>query len=163
MHRFATTLVVGLPLLAIAPTLAQVASTVPSRQELVEQVRRAELAFAATVAGKRPEEFAAMIDETAVFLGARGEVARGRAEVVAAWQGLLGADAPEFVWHPEIVELSGDGTLGLSRGPWTLRGRDPQGNAIERTGTFTSIWRRQADGSWRVIFDAGCGPCPDCG
>jgi ketosteroid isomerase-like protein len=68
-----------------------------------------------------------MIDETAVFLGARGEVARGRAEVVAAWQGLLGADAPEFVWHPEIVELSGDGTLGLSRGPWTLRGRDPQG------------------------------------
>jgi len=131
-----------------------------SRERLTEQVRRAELAFAATVAQKRPQEFAAMVAVDAVFLGARGEVARGRDEVVAAWQGLFAVDAPEFRWHPEIVELSGDGTLGLTRGPWTMRGRDAEGRPIERGGTFTSIWRRQPDGSWRVVFDAGCSGCP---
>jgi ketosteroid isomerase-like protein len=160
LAALAFTLIAAPPLGAAepAPPAADAA-----RERLVEEVRSAELAFAATVVEKRPDAFAEMVADDAVFLGARGEVARGRAEVVAAWQGLFAAGAPEFRWHPEIVELSGDGTLGLSRGPWTVRGRDPQGNAFERGGTFTSIWRRQADGSWRVIFDAGCGGCPDCG
>jgi ketosteroid isomerase-like protein len=28
-----------------------------------------------------------------------------------------------------------------------------------RIGTFNSVWRREADGSWKVVFDRGC---PDC-
>lgn len=156
----ACTLIAVVPLRATEPATP---AADPERERRIEEIRRAELAFAATVAERRLEAFAAMVADDAVFLGARGEVARGRDEVVAAWRGLFAADAPDFRWHPEIVELSGDGTLGLSRGPWTVRGRDPQGNPFERGGTFTSIWRRQADGSWRVVFDAGCGGCPDCG
>jgi ketosteroid isomerase-like protein len=30
-------------------------------------------------------------------------------------------------------------------------------------GLYNSIWQRQTDGSWRIIFDAGCSPCPACG
>lgn len=153
----------ALAMFVVLGSATAAAQVPPSREELVEQVRRAELAFAATVAEKRAEAFAAMVDEAAIFLGARNEVARGRAEVVAAWAGFFEPDAPSFAWRPEVVELSADGTLGLSRGPWTLRGRDPQGNPVERSGTFTSVWRLQADGAWQVIFDAGCGPCPDCG
>jgi len=29
----------------------------------------------------------------------------------------------------------------------------------KRMGTFSSIWRREKDGRWRVIFDKGC-DCP---
>jgi ketosteroid isomerase-like protein len=150
-------------LLAGSPAAADdpAALDADSREHLAEQVRRAELAFAATVAERRPEAFGAMVADDAVFLGARGEVARGRDEVIAAWQGLFAAEAPEFRWHPEIVELSGDGTLGLTRGPWTMRGHDARGEPVERRGTFTSIWRRQPDGAWRVIFDAGCGGSTD--
>jgi ketosteroid isomerase-like protein len=71
-------------------------------------------------------------------------------------------DAPEFHWRPELVELSADGTLGLTRGPWTLRVRRPDGTDVVETGIFNSVWRRQADGSWRVLFDAGCPSCPVC-
>jgi ketosteroid isomerase-like protein len=34
--------------------------------------------------------------------------------------------------------------------------RDPDGRQI---GTFNSVWRREADGSWKVVFDKGCPPC----
>ena len=37
--------------------------------------------------------------------------------------------------------------------------RDPSG---KRTGTFNSVWRREKDGRWKVVFDKGCPPC-DCG
>jgi ketosteroid isomerase-like protein len=130
------------------------------RAARVEEVRQAEIAFAASVLENRPERFAAALDEGAVFVG--GEVSRGKAAIVEAWRGYFGAERPYFEWHPEVVELSADGELGFSRGPWTIRGRGKDGVEVEQKGIYNSIWRRQPDGSWRIVFDAGCAPCPRC-
>ena len=72
--------------------------------------------------------------------------------VAQAWKPLYqGKDAP-FSWRPEKVEVLDSGTLALSSGPVF----DPSG---KNTGTFTSIWRREADGKWRIVFDKGCDVC----
>jgi ketosteroid isomerase-like protein len=57
-----------------------------------------------------------------------------------------------FSWEPEHVEVLASGTLALSSGP--VFGRDGT-----RIGTFNSVWRLEADGRWRVVFDKGCPPC----
>jgi ketosteroid isomerase-like protein len=132
------------------------------RAARAEEVRQAELAFAASVMENRPERFAAMLADDAVFVGGGG-VTRGREAIVEAWRGYFGENRPWFEWHPEVVELSADGSLGLTRGPWTIRTKDEKGAPVELEGLFNSVWRRQADGSWRVLFDAGCSPCPACG
>jgi hypothetical protein len=36
---------------------------------------------------------------------------------------------------------------------------DPGGKLV---GTFTSIWRREEPGVWRVVFDSGCQVCESC-
>ena len=72
--------------------------------------------------------------------------------VVEAWKRFFeGKDAP-FSWEPEAVEVLGSGSLALTSGPV----RDPDGKLI---GTFTTIWRREPDGRWRVVFDKGCPVC----
>jgi ketosteroid isomerase-like protein len=72
--------------------------------------------------------------------------------VAAGWKSLFeGAKAP-FSWEPERVEVLDSGTLAFSTGPV----RDPEGRQI---GTFNSIWRREADGHWKIVFDKGCPPC----
>jgi len=131
------------------------------RTDRLEEVRATELAFAATVRDARPEAFAAMLDDDAVFAGAEGAL-RGRDVIAEAWAGFFAEGRPEFEWHPEVVELSGDGELGFTRGPWTLRATGDDGTTAERSGLFNSVWRRQPDGSWRIVFDAGCSPCPKC-
>ena len=83
---------------------------------------------------------------------------RGRDAVVEAWSVFLAADGPDLVWQPELVELRPDG-LGLSRGPYSLTTTGTDGARSTSTGTFTSIWRRQDGGGWKVLFDAGCPPC----
>jgi ketosteroid isomerase-like protein len=87
-----------------------------------------------------------------VFLGASGPL-RGKAAVAAAWKGYFeGPNAP-FSWTPDTAEVLDSGTLGMTSGPVF----DPAG---KRVGTFNSIWRRDADGQWRIVFDKGCPPCP---
>lgn len=160
-HRFARragSILIAALALAFAASAAASPISADERAVRVEQVRRTELAFAATVKENRPSDFAFFLDDEAAFVGAGG-VTRGRDAVVAAWAVFFGADRPAFEWHPEIVELSADGTLGLSRGPWTLRVRQPDGREVEERGLFNSVWQRQNDGSWKIVFDAGCA-CP---
>ena len=82
-----------------------------------------------------------------------GEKALRGAEAVAAhWKRFYeGKEAP-FSWDPAQVEVLDSGTLALSTGPV----RDPDGKV---SGTFTSIWRREAPGKWRIVFDRGCPVC----
>lgn len=159
--RFARRLLLVALLMPLAAIAAEPeAAPAFDRAARVEEVRQAELAFARSVIENRPDRFAAAIADDAVFVGAA--VSRGRAAIVEAWQGYFAEGRPQFEWHPEVVEVSVDGELGLSRGPWTIRTKGPDGREVELSGTFNSVWRRQADGSWRVLFDAGCGPCPRC-
>ena len=138
------------------------ADAAAERAARIEQVRAAEIAFARSVMDDKPEIFAGLLDEGTVFVSGKS-VTRGKSAVVAGWKDFFGPDRPYFEWHPEVVELSADGNLGLSRGPWVIRTKDKEGKEVEIQGLYNSIWQRQADGTWKIIFDAGCGPCPACG
>jgi ketosteroid isomerase-like protein len=124
-----------------------------TNEELARQVREAETAFAKTMADRDLRSFESYISEEALFFGGKG-LLRGKGEVVRGWSRFFeGLEAP-FSWEPEQVAVLDSGTLALSTGPV----RDPKG---KRIGTFNSIWRREADGRWKIIFDKGCPPC-DC-
>jgi len=121
--------------------------------DAVDELRAAEIAFAASVADRDAGRFASFIDEDAVFLGATS--LRGREAIVQAWSVFLAAGGPRLVWQPDIVEVRPDG-LGLSRGPYTLTTTAEDGTESTSSGQFMSIWRRGNDGSWQVLFDSGC-------
>lgn len=119
----------------------------PGRLELERDVRLREQAFAKTMADRDGAAFASFVSEEAVFIGAR--TLRGRGQIVDGWKRFYeGAQAP-FAWKPETVEVLESGTLAFTSGPVT----DPEGKPA---GSFNSIWRREGDGTWRVIFDKGC-------
>jgi uncharacterized protein (TIGR02246 family) len=115
------------------------------------QVQEAERAFAQTMADRDHAAFTRWIAEDAVFL-AEDRVLRGRDAIAAGWKPFFQGPAAPFAWQPARVEVLSSGLLAISTGPV----RDPQGKQI---GTFTSTWRREADGRWRVILDSGC-RCP---
>lgn len=118
---------------------------------LTRQVFVAESSFAAAMAVRDSAAFARFIAPDAIFFGEKA-VLRGKPAVVEGWSRFFaGPDAP-FSWRPEKVEVLDSGGLALSTGPV----HDPGGHQI---GTFSSIWRRESDGSWRVVFDKGCPVC----
>jgi ketosteroid isomerase-like protein len=119
--------------------------------DLAAELRATEEAFARTMADRDHEAFGSFLAEEAVFFVRGGEI-RGREAVAAAWKPLYEAPEAPFSWQPESATVLDSGTLGLTSGPVFA----PDGR---RVGTFNSVWRRQADGVWKVVFDRGC---PDC-
>lgn len=120
---------------------------------LRQQVADTERAFARTMAQRDHAAFVSFLAEETVWLGPGDRPLRGRQAVADAWRPFYEKPEAPFSWEPAVVEVLDSGTLALSSGPV----RNPAGQQV---GTFTSVWRREAPGVWRILFDRGCGHCP---
>jgi len=118
-----------------------------------QDVRCREIAFSQAAEQRDAIRFASFIDTDARFVGA--SVLRGPAAIAEGWSAFFAADGPAIKWRPQVIEVLSDGTLALSRGPYRLTVTDENGVMSQSWGTFNSVWRRQPDGTWKIVFDAG--------
>lgn len=57
-------------------------------------------------------------------------------------------------WAPAYADISQAGDLGYTTGP-TLITDQSSAKRPPRHGTYFSVWKKQSDGSWKVVMDAG--------
>ena len=138
---------------AALPCAVFAAPPEPPPSNLRQEVVATERAFAKTMADRDHAAFVSFLAKETVFFSGGGKVLRGADEVAAAWKRFYEGPAAPFSWEPEQVEVLDSGTLALSSGPV----KDPSGKV---GGTFTSIWRREGPGTWKIVFDKGCPVCP---
>ena len=148
-------------LCSILATLAALAllagcAAVPPRASLADlqkQVGDAERGFARSMAERNFAAFQTFLSDEAVFFSGPTPL-RGKQAVADNWKRFYEKPDAPFSWGPESVEVLDSGTLAISSGPV----KNPEGKHV---ATFTSIWRQEAPGVWRVIFDKGSVAC-DC-
>ena len=63
----------------------------------------------------------------------------------------------ELRWEPRTGDIAASGELGWLTGPSTFIDHTKP-NATPQHGNYLSVWRRQADGTWRVYIDIGSEP-----
>ena len=149
MRRSHFSIFAGLALLAGCAAVPQRATTA----DLQKQVADAERGFARTMADRNYAAFTTYISDEAVFFAGPTPL-RGKPAVADNWKRFYEQPDAPFSWGPESVEVLDSGTLAISSGPV----RDPAGKHF---ATFFSIWRQEAPGVWRIIFDKGTTVC-DC-
>ncbi len=110
-----------------------------------EEVRNAELSFAKAFADRDQAKFFSLVLDDATFLGPGGTLA-GKKAVMDRWSRFFASPKAPFSWAPDRVAVNSAGTIGLTAGLVY----DANGNHI---GNFNSTWVKQADGTWRVLFD----------
>lgn len=106
------------------------------------QIEAAERAFAADglALGIKGSFLKHMADDAIVF-----DPAPVNAKALYGAQS--GEGQPKLEWWPAYVVAARSGDLGLSIGPSAFNGK--------RAGWYASIWRKDADGTWRWIYDGG--------
>ena len=128
--------VVLLTLLAAASAFAQSPS---------DQVRGSEVAFAKAFADRDSAKFFSFVLDDSSFLPP-GRTLAGKAAIVERWSRFFAGPGAPFSWTPERVVTNAAGTIGISTGPVF----DTKGH---HSGNFSSVWVKQPDGAWKVLFD----------
>ena len=116
-------------------------------EPVAADVEAREIAFAKTMADRDFAAFLTFVSPEAVFFNGN-EALRGREVIASAWARFFEGPTAPFSWHPDVVQVLESGQLALTSGPV----RNASGGDADR---FNSIWRRDADGQWRVVFDKG--------
>jgi ketosteroid isomerase-like protein len=152
MRRFALLVIVGVYVLAVAAGAKQ---TGQADAQALQRMVATERAFAAATAevGVRDGFLAFFADDSV-------QIQRGDAVTLTPARDALASQAlpklplvNQLLWEPFTGHVSSDGTLGWLTGAFVVF------NQAQKTpigqGAYFSVWKRQADGTWRVWLDEG--------
>lgn len=121
-------------------------------EQLEQEVAATEQAFADTMAARDFDGFLSYLaDDTVFFAG--DQPLRGKQAVADAWQPFYESEAAPFSWEPKTVVVRATGEMAHSSGPVFA----PDGAQV---GIFNSVWQRERNGSWKIVFDKGGCVCP---
>ncbi len=59
-----------------------------------------------------------------------------------------------LAWQPVFAYIARAGDLGYTTGPWEFTG-DIKDEKPAAYGDFVTLWKKQADGSWKFVLDLG--------
>ena len=55
-------------------------------------------------------------------------------------------------WEVETVEVSSSGDLAYTIGPYDNFRLNAEGTEVHNRGGWITVWKKQADGSWKIVF-----------
>jgi ketosteroid isomerase-like protein len=119
----------------------------------VTAVRDADLAFAKATKERGVDGWVEYFADSGVMIGP-GHNWVGRAAIREVMAPELGDTTLSLTWRPVSAEVSASGDLGYTIGRWERSWRGKDSTATLR-GTYVTIWRKQGDGTWKVVLDVG--------
>src|SRR5215213_2921123 len=61
---------------------------------------------------------------------------------------------PLLAWQPSYAGMAASGDMGFTTGPWESKA-DIKDEKLSGHGHFVTVWKKQADGSWKFVVDLG--------
>ncbi len=61
----------------------------------------------------------------------------------------------QLTWTPTDAMMGPSGDMGYTWGHYEGRSKDANGNPVLTSGRYITMWRKEPDGSWKVVLDAG--------
>lgn len=121
----------------------------PGKQFLFDLEAR----FAKDVAARGGAAFADWFADDGVALSNGKQPLLGRVAIAksANWD----PKVYQLTWTPTDASMGPSGDEGYTWGHYEGKSTDAYGNPVVTSGRYICIWRKQADGSWKVVLDAG--------
>jgi ketosteroid isomerase-like protein len=153
MKSFLPVLVVVL--VAVTNVLSQARPAASaSPKATAETLKQLEADFMKAAAEKGSAGYMSYYADDAVEVPNGGPLIPGK-ENIAKGMGFLDDKNNSLTWTPVGADISAAGDLGYTYGTFEFRSKDKDGKPLVEHGKYTSIWKKQKDGSWKVVLDMG--------
>ncbi|MGA3128878.1 MAG: nuclear transport factor 2 family protein [Candidatus Korobacteraceae bacterium] len=112
-----------------------------------------EARFAKDVLERGGAGFADWFAEDGVALGNAAQPLIGKVAIAksANWD----PKVYQLTWTPTDALMGPSGDMGYTWGHFEGHSKDANGNPVTTSGRYMTIWRKGADGQWKVVLDAG--------
>ena len=117
-------------------------------------VRAADIAWAQAFTRKDLAGYLAFVDSTASIQQPNAPTVTGTAAIRTLIEGFFALPNLSGTWQPTSVRAARSGDLAYSTGTYALSYSDPSGRRVTERGKYLEVWRRQADGSWKMVVES---------
>lgn len=148
MHTLMTLLLL-LPPSSVAGSAAKQSEGAQASLQLMQM----DLRFAMASAADGLEGWMSFFAEDASIFPPGNPIITGIDEIRAFYE-KAGFDPKRLSWKPVKAEVSSSGDIGYTFGYWEMKDTSPD-ETISSRGKYVTVWKRQADGNWKVIADIG--------
>ncbi len=90
--------------------------------------------------------------DDAVVLPPNMPIVNGKAGAQQTWLTMLVPDN-SISWTTSTAVSAASGDMVVTQGTYTASFQGPDGKAVPETGKYLEVWKKQADGSWKVVRD----------
>lgn len=130
-----------------------VACAAPDDEVRADAVMEADRAFARATAERGVDGWVSFFAEDGAMVGQTREV--GHDAIRAAMAPVFADSTFSLQWEPVQAEVAASGDLGYTVGRYESRRMGTDGLEVRQTGSYLTVWKRGADGSWKVALDIG--------
>ena len=95
--------------------------------------------------------FSYLLDDE-ILLTPNAPMVHGKEAIRKMLEPMFATPGISIKWQPMKVEASGD--LGYTIGTYEMTITDSTGTAMTEKGKYLEIWKRQADGKWKVAAES---------
>jgi ketosteroid isomerase-like protein len=149
-----------LPVLVVAFLVATILlpmkhSTVSaSPKATAETLKQLEAEFMKAAADKGSQGYMSYYADDAIEVPNGAPLIQGKVEI-AKGMGFLDDKNNQLQWTPVGADISSSSDLGYTYGNYEFHSKDKTGKTVIERGKYTSIWKLQKDGRWKVVLDMG--------
>jgi len=134
---------------------AEQKTAAPDLAAIEANIRSLDKDWSAASAAKDVDKATAIYADDGQLLMFNAPAAVGKDAVRNAWTGLLTApDTVSLTFAPTAVHVAEAGDMAYELGTFEFVTKDKKGKPVSQKGKYVVVWKKQADGSWKVEVDS---------
>jgi ketosteroid isomerase-like protein len=120
-----------------------------------EILMRLDREFDKTTAERGVDGWVAYFAPNGSMIGDTSRPTTGPVEIRKAMEPLFKDSTFSLRWQPTKAEMLIPGVLGYTIGRYVRLKRNKEGKLMKWTGSYSTIWKKQPGGTWKIILDTG--------
>ena len=134
-------------------SFAFVGTTVAGDTKIEQALRDLDAKWSAAAGAKDIDKTVSYYSEDAVVMPPNAPSAKTRETIRSAWKEMLTSPGAAVSWKATKVEVAKSGDLAYVSGTYEETMTDASGKPAKEHGKYVEIFKKQADGTWKVIVD----------
>jgi ketosteroid isomerase-like protein len=130
------------------------ASPAAAADTKIEQtLRDLDAKWSAAAGAKDVDKTVSYYAESGIVMPPNASAATTKESIRSAWKEMLTTPGAAISWKATKVEVAKSGDLACVSGIYDETMTDASGKSLKDHGKYVEVWKKQADGTWKVVAD----------